>query len=264
MDKQPHSSPEPEQASSPELAGQVGRTQHYLRVLAEMVDIGADLLRMVQQEALQVEAARLAAAKSNHDPLTTPAMQSVADYAEAYNLISRSIRRTMLLDEKLAEPKQAPASSASANRTAARKRIIRDVEDVIQRKAGDDDHEQALHAELLDRLDSPDLDDEIANRTIPEIVNDICRDFGIAALPGAHPWKRRIPHDIAILCARADQLAGAAPSAALTALLAAAPKQPPRRVTPVSGSDPPMDPAEEVAMIMQAVERERWESGQLF
>jgi hypothetical protein len=107
----------------------------------------------------------------------------------------------------------------------------------------------------------PDLEDEIANRSIAEIVTDICRDLGIAALPGTHPWKRRIPHDIAILNARAAQLYNQAPSAELAVLLAAAPPPPPRRITPLWGVDPSMDPAAQVAHILHAVSRNHQQSG---
>jgi hypothetical protein len=217
---------------------------HYRRVLCEMVDLGADLLRMVHKEAQQADEARLAAAKPSYDPSTFPAAKSASDLAAAYDLIFRAIRRAMLLDAKLAEQPKAP--SAAQQRVAARKRIIRAVEDAIVRNAQPDQVE-TLRAELIERLDTPDLDDEIANRTIAEIVTDMCRDFGIAALPGTHPWQRRTPHDIAILTARAEKLA-AWPSAERAALLAAPPKPPPR---PIPGNHPPTDPA---------APRNRWKS----
>ncbi len=101
----------------------------------------------------------------------------------------------------------------SNDRTAARKRIIRDVEDTIQRKTKDDEAER-LHAELLERLDAPDLDDDIDHRPVAEIIEDICRDLGIANYPGAHPWKRRTPADIAILADRAANTTSARARAA--------------------------------------------------
>jgi hypothetical protein len=235
VNSQPHS-PAPENACNQHSTNQVAeQDDHYRNVIREMVDIGADLLRMVHKEAQQADAARLAAAKPSYDPSTFPAAKSASDLAGAYDLIFRSMRRAILLDGKLAERPKAPSVQ---HRIAARKRIIREVEDAIQRNAQGDQAE-ALHAELLERLDSPDLEDEIANRTIPEIVQNMCRDFGIAALPGRHPWKRRMPHDIAILRARAEKLAADAPSAELTALLTVAPKPPPRRNP---GNDPPPIP----------------------
>ncbi len=102
------------------------------------------------------------------------------------------------------------AARAAQHRLAARKRIIRKVEDVIQREAPNPSEQETLRAELLDRLDRPDFEDEIAGRPIDEVITDIVRDLGLAS-PDAGPpaWKRRTPEDIALLSARA---AGAAPA----------------------------------------------------
>jgi hypothetical protein len=170
--------------------------QFFRRVLRHMVELGDALTDVVVQEA-------------------TPATTQSATVA--YERVTTSIRRSIMLYGKIIAPKK-PLRS----RVAARKRIIREVEDAIHSKAYGD-HADALHAEMLERLDRPDLDDEIANRSIAEIVTDMCRDLGIAGLDGTHPWRRRMPHDIAILNARAEQRAGTAPSAELEALLASAP-----------------------------------------
>ncbi len=139
----------------------------------------------------------------------------------AFTPLAQSIRRTIMLHEKLGQP-----AKPRPNRIAARKRIIRDVEDAIEREARSPDEQENLHAELIERLDSPDLEDDIADRSIADIVTDINRDLGITGLDNADAWKRRIPHDIAILNARAEQVAGAGPSDKLLALLAASPPRP--------------------------------------
>jgi hypothetical protein len=160
--------------------------QYYRRILHDLIDRGADLARQVHQQALsQAETA-----------------EPAPDFAAAFDRIARTIRRCIVLARKLAEPVQAPAANPAQSRTAARQRIIRAVEDTIQRDAGRTDAE-SLHAEFLDRLDAPDLDEDIDQRPIADIITDICRDLGLAALPGTHPWKRRTPADIAILYARA-------------------------------------------------------------
>ena len=63
--------------------------------------------------------------------------------------------------------------------------------------------QRRLEAELRERMDAPDLEDDIAGRSVADIVADICRDLGIAASPGSHPWKRRTPGDLTELFARA-------------------------------------------------------------
>ncbi len=52
-------------------------------------------------------------------------------------------------------------------------------------------------------MDAPDLDADITARPIDDIIKDILRDLGLAALPGSRPWKRRTPADIAELNVRA-------------------------------------------------------------
>ena len=100
-----------------------------------------------------------------------------------------------------------PALAAGA-RVAARQRIIRAVEDTIDR-AVDEEQAEALHAELLERLDGDDLDEQIAGRPVGEVIADICRDLGVGNVPFARPWLRRRPADLAVLHARAAAVAGA-------------------------------------------------------
>ncbi len=69
-----------------------------------------------------------------------------------------------------------------------------------------------LHAGMLDRPDAPDLDDDPRTRPAADIIADICRDLGLAALPGAHPWTGRTPEDIGQLCARAATSSQARPA----------------------------------------------------
>jgi hypothetical protein len=195
---------------------------HHRDILNHLIDLGAEMASMVMRQARQAEAATADQAA----PVPPGENLSVA-----FERCARGVRRSIMLYEKLVHPRQ----SAARNRLAARKRIIRDVEDAIERKAPHGE-EKNLHAELLDRLDSPDLEDEIATREIAEIVTDITRDLGIAHLPALHPWKRRIPHDIAVLNACAAQRPGAEPSAELAALLASAPPTRPRAFA----SDPPL------------------------
>ena len=109
------------------------------------------------------------------------------------------MRRSVWLVHQLDQPVK------TTDRVAARKQIIRTVEDAIQREAEHPDDAEMLHEELMDRLDTPDLEDEIHGRPLDDIIKDIVRDLGLAAIPGTHPWKRRTPDDVAELCARAKQ-----------------------------------------------------------
>ena len=134
---------------------------------------------------------------ANPDPA---AAKQAVTLAITHDRIARGIRRGIALIRRLHEPlPPLPAERLAA----ARRRIIREVEDVIQRRPSQPGEQDDLQAELAERLDSPDLDDDIDHRPIPDIIADICRDLGIAGGPGTHPWKRRTPADIADLCARA-------------------------------------------------------------
>jgi hypothetical protein len=154
-------------------------TSHQQDVMNDLVDLGH---RLVKLAVVQAEANTI----------------TIAEASKAYDRTTRNIRRCVLLFHKLAEP--IPAT----NRVAARKRIIRAVEDAIQRETDTPDSE-SLHGELLDRLDTLDLEDEIGDRPVEDIIADIIRDLGLAARAGSHPWKRRTPQDVADLTARAAQ-----------------------------------------------------------
>ncbi len=202
---------------------------YYRGVLHGLIDRGADLARLLHEQAtaqaMQQAAAHAqqAAAPAQYAmdaqpaPAPAPAPGTKPDAlnktAAAFDQIARAVRRCVALAQSLDEPAK-PARTPAPDRTAARKHILRAVEDTLGRQDYDDsyrdcDPTETLHAELLDRMDAPDLDRDIESRPIDDIIKDILRDLGLAALPGTRPWKRRTPADIAELCARA-----AAPTAA--------------------------------------------------
>ena len=179
---------------------------YYRDVLHQLIDMGLDLARQLHQQA------------------TTPTPDAAPDpaFAVAFDRISRAIRRTVALARSLAEPPAAEhaAPGTATHRILARKRVIREVEDAIQRTR-DGRESDLLHTELRERLDSPDLDDEIANRPLADIIADICRDLGLAAPPDISPWKRRTPADLIELRALAAEPPAQPPPAA-----------PPRQIHP--------------------------------
>jgi len=198
--------------------------------LDNLISMGTGIARLLHDQA-HAQAAPQAAALAPQATDGQPAPQATAaqpapalakapapaaslpDLAAAFDSISRTVRRCIMLAQSLDTPKQpartpAPSHTAAPDRTAARKRILRAVEDTLGRQDYDDsyrvcDPTEALHAELLDRMDAPDLDKDIESRPIDDIIKDILRDLGLAALPGTRPWKRRTSADIAELNARA-------------------------------------------------------------
>jgi len=161
---------------------------YYRSVLHNIIDMAADL-------ACQAHAAATRAAQPGQD-----AANPSPDHTIAFDRMARAVRRTIALAQHIARP---AAAAAPTPQFAARRRILREVEDAIARTTTGD-HAERLHAETLDRLDRPDLDDDIGHLPTATIIADICRDLGIAAPEGApRPWKRRTPDDIALLHARA-------------------------------------------------------------
>lgn len=128
--------------------------------------------------------------------------------AKSYEGVSRSVRQSIMLACKMAEPKQA-GRSAWPQRTAARARVIRGVEDVIAHKSADRSEAESLRAELLDRLDAPDFEVDIETRPPAEIIEEIARDLGLGDCPaGVEKWPRRTPETIAVLRAAAAEPSG--------------------------------------------------------
>ena len=226
--------------------------------LHDLIGMGTGIARLLHAQAIATADAPPVqpSAQSPSGPATpanpapepqTPAHPAPADLitiATAFDRIARAVRRCIALARILDAPAQ-PAKDPAHQRAAARRRILRAVEDAISRNlsaagcatdntdfdntgfdntgldddslndptpsspASDTPTAEALTAELHERLDGPDLDSDITSRPIADIVAELCRDLGIAPPAGPHPWLRRTPADIAALCARA-----AAPSPA--------------------------------------------------
>ncbi len=95
-------------------------------------------------------------------PAPPPAPSIIISSAAAFDQMARAARRCIALSQSLNAPKQqhpaTPQAQPSApDRTTARKRIIRAVEDVIQRPPDNDecDDPEVLLADFRERMDTP-------------------------------------------------------------------------------------------------------------
>jgi hypothetical protein len=159
-----------------------------------MIAMGVEITRVIHKQIMAQAAA------TEDDPAATIA----PSLPNNYDIVTRSVRKSMLLFRELGTR----APSAEQHRRIARQTLIRGIEDNIHRHALP--HEAAsLHREMLDRLDAPDLDEDLATRPVTEILAEICRDLGLEATPVSDPWQRRTPVDIATLRARAAAQSGA-------------------------------------------------------
>ena len=171
-------------------------TRFHRDALNELVAMGMDIARTLHQQAKpQPEGGTLS------PDLTIP-----------FERVARTVRRTIHLAQHIAHPRPAratpPASPDGAQaRAQARKLILRAVEDTIVRTRSGPAAGTA-HAELLDRLESldlaEDLDHDIATRPTAEIIAEITRDLGLLCDPGTPYFRRRTPADIHRLTLRAN------------------------------------------------------------
>ena len=188
---------------------QATSTLRHHQVLDGLVNMGADFARLLHSQALlQAQPAPQAGQPADTHPTPAPAAPSapatLVSLAAAFGIISRSVRRCIMLAQVLATPKP-PTADPARHRTAARKRIIREVEDAIHRQANEGASAERLTAELRERLDAPDLEDDISSRPVADIIKELCRDLGLFSAPNDPQWKRRTPASIEQLCARAAQ-----------------------------------------------------------
>jgi hypothetical protein len=190
----------PQTAGPTNLADQQAQDAQYLRrVLLELIDMGTDIARRVHRQS-QSQAPQPAGDNCPEQNLSPSHAEATTI---AFDRITRTIRRTVALFRKLSEPVKAPTFGATHHQMAPRRRNIRVVNDSFQRDQAEDDLAKCSDAELQDRLDALDLEDDPADRPVADIVADICCDLGIAQLPDKHPQKPRLLADIANLARRA-------------------------------------------------------------
>ena len=249
------STPAPHTPQDTPAAPPTGAHRH-TQALDTLIEVGTSFARLLHAQAL-AEAAPPAPAPH---PAPAPAANTLLNLAAAFDRTARAVRRCIALARTLdAAP---PAPNPAQHRTAARKRILRAVEDTIGRTANDGpDTPDALRAELRDRLDAPDLEDDIATRPAADIVQEICRDLGLAAHPGTQPYQRRTPADVARLCATAAAPKATGPHGPASGTAQPPTPQPPALREPGvthPGTALPTDPAEAVTLVMRHQHQDRW------
>jgi hypothetical protein len=170
--------------------------QYYLRVLHRLIELGASLAERIQQQPVNHAEATAAGIELSAEPASVVSIE--------FDRTVRGVRRSILLAQHIQDP--APARAAAdpvQHRSLVRQRILRVVEDEIHDKFHGEAAD-ALRRELVERLESPELQYEIDTRAADEIIVDIRHDLDTAGLPGYHhPWKRRTPDDVADLHALA-------------------------------------------------------------
>ncbi len=160
---------------------------YYRAILHGLIDRGADLARQLHDRAAK-------------EPEPDPTI--------AFDRIARTIRRNIALARHIATnpPK---TRTQTVERTQAREKIIRGVEDAIEARRAPTTETATLYNELNERLDDAAFERDLRTRPLDDIIEELARDLGVASQSRAWVWKRRTPVDIATFRARAARTTNA-------------------------------------------------------
>ena len=141
------------------------------------MDMGTDIARNVHTTAMAA-------------PTEAPEQR-----AQAFERAARCVRRTIILAEHLDKPPRDAKPDPAERRIQVRKKIIRRMEDRLYLETPET--ARALHAELLERLESPDTDADLDTQPVDRIIFEMTDDMDLNLLPFRNPRPRRTPKDIA-------------------------------------------------------------------
>ena len=163
----------------------------YRSALAELVQIGLSVARMVGRAAeaetvAAAAAARVSAAEARHTVVTRADVVS-----RAFAKVARSVRLTVAMAERI-DRAWARRSAADDRQAMARRHVVRGVAEVIERTLAGSEAgmlEQGVRETERERLTEAleegleRLDEEAALGRVPaeEIITGICRDLGLDA-----------------------------------------------------------------------------------
>jgi len=163
------------------VARMVGRAAEAETALAEaamQIHVAGEVPALADTlaEAIEADRAIAAAFEARH---TVVARAEVI--AAAFARVSRAVRLTILLVERL-ERGWAKRGPSDDRRAIARRQIARGVEDAIGREA-EGERAERLSEALSDRLESLDVENELADWPAEKIIRKICRDLGLDQTP---------------------------------------------------------------------------------
>ncbi|WP_158744193.1 hypothetical protein [Acidisphaera sp. L21] len=172
------------------VARMVGRAAEAETALADAAIVVAGELPIATSLAEAIAADQAASAAAEARRTVAPRIEIVA---AAFNQVSRAIRRTVLLAERLDRGWARPVRMDD-QQAMARRQIVRAVSHAIGRSADAGDAERLTGA-LRERLDALDTIEDIGRRPAEEIIREICRDLGLDPAPvlASTPSSRAVP-----------------------------------------------------------------------
>ena len=169
------------------LAEAAAHTMRAIRVVSRVMEVEQAAIEVAaawlpathRAPASLAEAADAGRAADAITAATGPAAPRLALLSRAMDRLTRSLRYTIALKQRLAAGW--PRPRAADDRPAMlRRQVARGVTSRIRDAAGGEAAER-LFSELYARLDDPALADDLLTLPVEEIVRRICRDLGLVA-----------------------------------------------------------------------------------
>ncbi len=150
----------PDEIRAQQAAQRAEDDAFFVQALKEIVRLGVDIIQIIHQ---QVVAQSL---DSPHSPIDKAS-------AQAYDNVTRAVRRTVLLARHILKGDPEP----KPRQTPPRPQILSDAPEKRERRDTD----------RLDRLDTLDSIEDLKNRPAQDVLNELRNDIGLAPDPSPTP-----------------------------------------------------------------------------
>ncbi len=147
------------QTSQAPAAPQEERAARHLRLLARAAEIQMEVMEATRDEAVK-----------------TP--QPGIDYCQRIAVAARSLRLTLLLEDKLSRPREEPKAVMPV-KDWHRRRVSLAIAAAIRETAGSADEVYRRCAETLERLEEPELAEKVDGWPAGLAVAQLCRKYGL-------------------------------------------------------------------------------------
>jgi hypothetical protein len=170
---------------APEAPAADAWAERRLEILAELAEAGLEIAMALKGRIIDT---------TNLEP-DPAAVGEYTDLARAFDRVSRTVRLSIALRDRLAKDEPLPGQTARAQKREARNDHGRRALRIVQRMARERSYpslaREAMDREARERLFDPDISGEILGRPLGALVAQICADLDLDPLwhGFAHePW----------------------------------------------------------------------------
>ncbi len=176
------------------MVGQVADAEAALAVAASQAGVAADVPALAGSLAEAIEADRAAAAAGEARIAVVGRVEAIAG---AFARVSRSVRLTVLLAERM-DRGWARGRVADGRAAMVRRQVARGGGELIAREA-EGERAERLREGLAERLERLECEDELGDRPAEQVIAAICRDLGLdpARMVVVAPVAGAVPMDVA-------------------------------------------------------------------